>query len=97
METELVTMAAQFGTAGLIAWMWLTERRHGAQRDQQIAEAHARLEEQRVQLSALIDVVTSNTRAMTALEQSQRGMADALMRIVDRVGRSVDHEAGAQR
>ena len=63
---------AQFGVAGLIAAMWLIERRAAARREVQLDEAHARLMEQREQLTALIEVVTDNTRAMTALETTQR-------------------------
>ena len=73
--TQVVAPLAQFGAAGLIAAMWLVERRAAARREAKLEEAHARLMEQREQLSALIEVVSGNTRAMTALETTQRTLA----------------------
>lgn len=78
---DLATTITQFGAAGLIAWMWLSERRHGALRERQIAEAHERLLEHRLQLDLLVDVVRDNTRAMSALEAGQRRIADLLDRL----------------
>lgn len=80
--TELLAPAAQFGAAGLIALMWLAERRAASERERKLDEAHARLMEQREQLSALLEVVGDNTRAMAALEASQR----ALQRMVGELG-----------
>ncbi|GAB4554269.1 MAG: hypothetical protein Tsb0013_16810 [Phycisphaerales bacterium] len=73
--TQFLAPLAQFGAAGLIAAMWLVERRAASAREGQLGEAHARLMEQREQLAALIEVVTDNTRAMTALEGTQRTLA----------------------
>ncbi len=78
---ELATTHTQFGMAGLIAWMWLTERRDAAGRERQLTEAHDRLLDQRVQLDALLNVVSENTRAVASLEAGQR----ALSRLVERM------------
>jgi len=86
MESELMTLAAQFGMAGLIAWMWLSERRGSVAREARLAEAHERLMEQRVQLETLLRTLGDNTRAIAALESSQR----ALVRLVERLG-APDH------
>ncbi len=80
LEAELVAPLTQFGMAGLIAWMWLTERRQAATRERQLAEAHERLMEQRVQLEQLIQVVQETTRAATTLEQGQRRLIEWLER-----------------
>lgn len=75
MESELAAAAAQFGVAGLIGWMWLTERRTALARERQIAEAHDRLMQDRVALDAVMGVVSSNTRALTAVESGLREIA----------------------
>lgn len=80
-EPAVMTHLVQFGVAGLMAWMWLTERRGAAVREKSIEEAHARLMEQRTQLGVLMDVVRENTRALVALEGAQR----SLVRLVERL------------
>jgi hypothetical protein len=77
-EAEIAGAAANFGVAGLIAWMWLSERRAGATREREMTEAHRRLVDDRVALDALLETVRGNTRAMTALEASQRELVSAL-------------------
>lgn len=74
MEQDLITLATQFGAAGLIAWMWITERRHAAKRDAQLTEAHEHLRDQKISLDQLLAVVTSNTRAVSSLEAAQRAL-----------------------
>ena len=76
-EAELAAAVAQFGVAGLVAWMWLSERRSAAERERQMTEAHRRLVEDRSALVALLDTVRANTKAMTALELVQRELIAA--------------------
>lgn len=90
MEADLLTFATQFGTAGLIAWMWLAERRAAGQRDAQLREAHEQMRTQRVQLESVLTVVSESARATAALEASQRRLAEA----VDDLARSL-RERGA--
>lgn len=78
MEPNIVTMATQFGVSGLIAWMWLTERRAATQRDRDLSQAHERLVEQRVQLDALMALVADNTRAVSSMESALRSLADSI-------------------
>lgn len=84
MNPSTLSALAQFGVAGLIAWMWLTERRASAHRDRQIDEAHSRLMHERRELTVLVDLVSANTRAMVALEAQQRD----LLRLLDRLTRT---------
>lgn len=86
MPTDLLAPLAQFGAAGLIAWMWLAERRAAAGRDRQLAEAHERIVGQREHLETLVALVTQHTRAMAALEASQRELAQ----VVERLGALLD-------
>ncbi len=81
MDVSALTEITQFGAAGLIAWMWLMERRGAAQRESQLTEAHGRVLEQKVQLDALISVVTENTRAVAAVEAGQRSLAGLIGRL----------------
>lgn len=81
-EPEMMTHLVQFGVAGLMAWMWLTERRGAAGRERAIEEAHARLMEERTELGVLMEVVRENTRALVALEGAQR----SLTQVVERLG-----------
>lgn len=78
MEQDLLNLITQFGAAGLIGWMWLSERRHAAKREQQLTESHERLQEQRLALDQLITLVTENTRAVASLESGQRALLSFL-------------------
>lgn len=78
MEPELLATLTQFGTAGLIASMWLVERRSASDRERQLASAHERLLEQRTQLDALLTVIADNTKAVTAVEAGIRTLAAML-------------------
>ena len=77
MPTDLLPTLTQFGVAGLIATMWLVERRASSAREKQLAEAHDRLVESRAHLDALLTVVKDNTRAITALESAVPRLAPA--------------------
>ncbi len=82
LEMELLTPLTQFGTAGLIAWMWVTERRQAAARDRALSEAHEVIMEQRVQLEQLLTTVSANTRAITAMEAAQRRVIELIDRVI---------------
>lgn len=81
-DTDLLASLTQFGVAGLIGWMWLSERRAAAARDRQLAEAHDRLVESRTAVNALLSALDQNTRALTAIELGQRRATDLLERLV---------------
>lgn len=80
-EVDIASTIAQFGAAGLVGWMWLTERRTAAVRDQQVAQSHQRLMEARSELDVLVRALESNTRAITALEVGQRHVLEVLARL----------------
>lgn len=80
MEMELASSLAQFGVAGLIGWMWLTERRAHAAGDRMVRESHERLMQERVLVRELVKVVRANTRALSALEAGQRHLVVLLCR-----------------
>ena len=82
-EPEIATSIAQLGAAGLIGWMWLSERRAGAARETQLRELHDRLLQERPQIAALLSVVQDNTRALAALEAGQRAIATAMERMCE--------------
>lgn len=84
METQLLAHLTQFGVAGLIAWMWLSERRSALARERQLSEAHDRILDQRVQVDVLVTLVSENTRAVAALEGAQRALHVVLDRLVER-------------
>lgn len=92
MQPEVLVQLTQFGVAGLIAWMWLSERRGALGRERQLGTAHDRIMEQRVQLDALMSLVSENTRAVTALESAQRSLNLVLERLASggRIGARVD-------
>lgn len=79
-EAEVIGSLAQFGMAGLIAVMWLVERRAAQQREREVTEAHGRLMSQRTELDSLLQVVRDNTRAVSALEGGQRELTALLHR-----------------
>lgn len=78
MQGDVASVLTQFGMAGLIAWMWLTERRAGLARERQIEEAHRRLTQEREAMGVMVSVVEANTRAMVSLELAQRELACSL-------------------
>ncbi len=86
MEGDVMTWLMQFGSAGLIAMMWLIERRQGMVRERQLTEAHERVLQQRVELGQLMAVVTENTRAVASLEGAQRQLIGLVERIGVRTG-----------
>lgn len=91
MEGEIAGALAQFGVAGLVGWMWLAERRAAAGRERQLAEAHDRLMAERERAETLVGLVSGSTRAMTALEASQRELARVVERLVALLGTSGVH------
>lgn len=78
MDPQLATLAAQFGVAGLIGWMWLTERRAAADRDKQLQDAHTMLSQDRTSVQVLLRALDDNTRAITTLESTQQRLLTAL-------------------
>jgi hypothetical protein len=84
-DPDLTAALAQLGAAGLIGWMWLSERRAAAARERQLSQLHDRLMQERVSLSALVSVVRDNTRALSALESGQRAIASAMDRLARRI------------
>lgn len=86
MEAQIAGALAQFGVAGLVGWMWLAERRSAAVRERQLAEAHDRLMAERERAGTLVGLVSTSTRAMTALEASQRELARVVERLVTVLG-----------
>jgi hypothetical protein len=81
-EGEIAAFVTQFGMAGLIAWMWLSERRSSATREAQLSEAHTRIMDRQVQVESLMDLVAENTRAVSSLESSQRTIGQLLDRVL---------------
>lgn len=80
MEAEIAAALAQFGAAGLIGWMWLSERRAASERERQLTEAHDRLVRGAEDRAALLEAVRDATRAMVALEAGQRALAALIER-----------------
>lgn len=78
LDENTLAPLVQFGVAGLMAWMWTTERRAAQDRERQLTQSHERLMEQRVQLDALLKAVTDGTRAVASLEASQRAIVLSL-------------------
>lgn len=78
---------ASLGLGGIIAWLWLVERRAGLARDRRLEAAHRRLMHERTSLRALLRVVEENTRAATALEHAHRALAAMVERLASTLGR----------
>lgn len=96
MEVEALASLTQFGVAGLVGCMWIVERRAAAERERQLEQTHARLMQERTQLGVLMEALRENTRALTALEQGQRGVLGVLRWLADeRAGGAAVDRAGA--
>ncbi len=81
MNPETTATLAQFGAAGMIALMWLTERRAAAVRERQLSEAHERLMQDRRSFDLLLGAMQENTRALTGIELGQRTLSSVLERV----------------
>jgi len=77
-EIEITTTLAQFGAAGMMGWMWLSERRAAAGRERQLTEAHERIVSERTGLSVLLRAIEANTRALAGIEAGQRELLGVL-------------------
>ncbi len=86
MGAEVLAALAQFGAAGLIAWMWLSERRSAEARQRQVDEAHEIIRSERQALHTLVRVVEDNARAMATLDARQGELA----RAIERLSRTMD-------
>lgn len=80
-DPATASMIAQFGAAGLVAWMWLCERRAAAVREKQLADAHDRILSQQTTVDVLLRCVDANTRALTSLEAGQGRLLSTLDRL----------------
>jgi len=88
MQPEITSAIAQLGAAGLIGWMWLTERRAAAARERQLTEVHDRLVQERTGVELLVRVIEENAKALATLEASQRRLAGAIEGLASRLTQS---------
>ena len=88
--SDIVSLAAlftQFGSAGLMGWMWLSERKGAQTRDTQLAELQTRLLQERLQFDSLVSVARDCARAVGTLDAGQRQIADRLSDLVHLLSR----------
>lgn len=78
--STLAATLTQFGVAGLIGWMWLSERRAAAERERHLAEAHERIAQERVAMNAVLEALRDNTRVLGGVEATLRGLERRLAR-----------------
>jgi hypothetical protein len=93
-EPAVLTALVQFGSAGLMGVLWISERRGAAVREQQLTQAHERVLEHRAHADSLLRVVEANTRAITTLEASSRELAHAIARLQRARGRAEGRSSG---
>lgn len=83
--SDIVSLAAlftQFGSAGLMGWMWLSERKGAQTRDTQLAELQTRLLQERLQFDALVSLARDCAHAVGTLDAGQRQIADRLSDLI---------------
>ncbi len=85
-DPDILAALAQFGVAGMIGWMWLSERRSATQRERQLEEAHERIRTDRQAIGSLVRIAQENTRALVGVEQQQRELCAA----IERLNRTLD-------
>ena len=95
METELISAMAQFGVAGLIGWMWLSERRSAAARERQLEQAHERIMNERLHVEVLVNVAGGVQRALSDLEAAQRDLCRTLRALARRRTSGAHHPPDA--
>ena len=79
LDAEMAGSLVQFGTAGLIGWMWLSERRDAATAVKQLREAHERIVQEKTSLDAVLGAVRENTRVLEQIAESQRALRDTMV------------------
>ncbi len=72
------TTLTNLGAAGLIACMWLLERRAAAAHTRALEQAHDQLLAERRDTAILIRLVRDSTRALSAVERTQRAVLTLL-------------------
>jgi hypothetical protein len=87
-DLDLFANLTQFGTAGLIGWMWLVERRAASERERQAAELHERLMQDRRGLEIAVEALRENTRVLGAVEAAQRSLLAVVERLHPRETRA---------
>lgn len=93
-EMDIAAAVAQLGAAGVIGWMWLSERRGAVERERELRDSHAVVMGQRESIAALVELVRESTRVMAGLEAQQR----RLEVVIERLGRGESAEgAGSGR
>ncbi|GDX98045.1 hypothetical protein LBMAG48_04490 [Phycisphaerae bacterium] len=86
LDVDTAGSLVQFGTAGLIGWMWLTERREAATGVKHLREAHERIVHEKTSLEAVLGAVRENTRVLEQIAEAQRGLRDTMVAMgVERV------------
>ncbi len=88
MDVDTLASFTQLGTAGLIGWMWLSERRAAAERERQLTELHERLVQERRGLDIAVEALRDVVRVLTTVEASQRVLAGAIERLGGRESRA---------
>lgn len=89
MSPEIVEQFTQFGVAGLMGILWVWERLMSRKRERQLTEAHDRLTAEREQLTALLELIRHNTKALERFEQTQSRLVD----IIDHMSRETKRSA----
>ncbi|GJQ28609.1 MAG: hypothetical protein HBSAPP03_04930 [Phycisphaerae bacterium] len=77
-DADTTALLTQFGTAGLIGWLWLSERRASGERERQLASLHERLMQERRGLEVAVEALRDNTRVLSGVEAGQRALLTAL-------------------
>lgn len=84
-EMTVFSNLTQLGAAGLIGWLWITERRASASRERELTEAHERITSERRTGEALVELVRENSAALSRLSESQRALGASLDRLAARL------------
>lgn len=84
MDAAIIT---NLGAAGVIAAMWLAERRSAAARERSLEEAHRALVAERRDAALLIGLAADAARALSAVERTQRAVLAAIERLAARMDR----------
>jgi len=74
----MIDTLVQFGVAGLMGALWIWERAHSRQREQQLSAAHEQLVQRNSHLRVLTALVHDNTRALVEFERTQRRLVGVL-------------------
>lgn len=91
-DSDAAPELALTGVAGVLCWLWLTDRKQSAQDREMILQSHRQIMEDRIQLKEIINVVQQDATT----ENAHANKIDELIKVVEQQTEVLRHFAPQQ-